>query len=322
VTETTLSVSAPMMGWDLLVEVETASASRDVGSDSFANLVSPGWFQTLGTRLIEGRAFSPVDNASATPVVIVNEAFVRQFFDGAVGGAVGRTVTIRGMEPDALPRTVVGVVADALWSLRDPVPPGLYVPLAQADQESLELRLDEQGLTLGVRASAETPAALRRDVTAAIGRVDPRLMLTFRSPAEHISASLAQERVIALVSGFFAVLALALAAVGLYGVTACAVARQRTEIGVRLALGGAPAEVMRLVLTRIARLVGGGALAGVAASVWLSSFLSALLYGVEPRDAATLGVAVLTVAAVAGLAASIPAYRASRIDLAHCFRFE
>src|SRR5688572_2178879 len=323
VTETTLSVSAPMMGWDLLVEVETApAASRDVGSDSFANLVSPGWFRTLGTRLIEGRAFSTVDSAVAPPVVIVNEAFVRQFFGGAVVDAVGRTVTIRGMEPDEIRRTVVGVVADALWSLRDPVPPGLYVPLAQADEESLELRLEEQGLTLGVRASGETPAALRQDVTAAISRVDPRLMLTYRSPAEHIRASLAQERVIALVSGFFAILALALAAVGLYGVTACAVARQRTEIGVRLALGGAPAEVMRLVLTRVARLVGGGALAGVAASVWLSSFLSALLYGVEPRDAATLGAAVIMVAAVAGLAASIPAYRASRLNLAHCFRFE
>jgi putative ABC transport system permease protein len=321
VTETTLSVSAPMMGWDLLVEVDTGQATgADAGSDSLANIVSPGWFHTLGTRLVTGRDFSATDGPDAAPVVIVNEAFARQFFGR--GEAVGRTVTIHGMGPDPIKRTIVGVTADALWSLRDPVPPGLYVPIAQADEQSLERRVEEQGLTLAVRGAASDPRMLKDCVTAAIAAVDPRLMLTFRSPAEHISASLTQERVLAVISGFFALLALALAAVGLYGVTAYAVARRRTEIGIRLALGGAPAEVMRLILTRVALMVGGGVLAGVLASAWLSSFLSVLLYGVEPRDAVTLVGAVLALAAIAGLAASIPAYRASRLNLARCLRFE
>jgi ABC-type antimicrobial peptide transport system permease subunit len=121
-------------------------------------------------------------------------------------------------------------------------------------------------------------------------------------------------------SGFFGALALLLAAVGLYGVTAYAVARRRTEIGIRIALGAAPACVVRLVLSRLAALVGLGVLIGAALSVWTSTFVASLLYGLEPRDPATLVGAAATLAAVGGLAGWLPAWRASRIDPAQVLR--
>jgi ABC-type antimicrobial peptide transport system permease subunit len=138
--------------------------------------------------------------------------------------------------------------------------------------------------------------------------------------AEQVDASLAQDRLVAMLSGFFGGLALLLAALGLYGVTAYAVARRRTEIGIRMALGAAPAGVVRMVLTRVSRLVGAGVLVGAAISLAASTLIGSLLYGVEPRDPLTLAGAALTLAAVGGLAAWPPAYRASRVDPAEVLR--
>jgi putative ABC transport system permease protein len=316
VSDATLSVSAPMTGWDLLVEVEAghASTSRPGGAvnDSLANIVSPGWFRALGTPLVAGRDFTVEDGPEAAAVVVVNEAFARQFLGG--GLPLGRTIVIRGMGPHTPPRTIVGIAGDALWSLRDPVPPILYVPLAQADQEALELRVKEQGLTLGIRARRGATTALTTRIVEAVGHVDPGLTLTFRSPAAHITASLTQERITAVLSGFFGVLALALAAVALYGVTGYAVSCRRAEIGIRLALGGTPMAVARLVLGPLWRLVGIGVTAGALASVVLAPLVSGLLYGIGPRDALTLSAATFLLAAVAALAAWIPAYRASSIN--------
>ncbi len=322
VAEATLSVSAPMTGWDLLVEVEAGQSPSDSvdSNDSLANIVSPGWFRALGTPIAAGRDFTDRDGKDAPPVVVVNEAFGRQFLRG--GSALGRTITIRGMGPETTPRTVVGVAADALWSLRDPVPPILYVPLAQADDESLELRVEEQGLTLGVRAEGGSPELLTKGIAAALSNVDPQLTLTFRSPARHITASLTQERVIAIISAFFGVLALALASVGLYGVTGYGVSCRRTEIGVRLALGGTPLAVARLVLAPLWRLVAAGVAAGLIASVVLAPLVSALLYGVGPRDVLTFSAAVVLLSAVAALSGWIPAFRAVRVNPIAALRSE
>jgi hypothetical protein len=313
VAAATLSISAPMTGWDLLVEVTTSGSGRAESGDSLANIVTPGWFRTLGTRLVAGRDFDEIDRRDADPVVVVNEAFARQFLRGA--SPLGRTIAIDGMGTEPRPRRIVGIAADALWSLRDLVPPILYIPLAQADDAALEARLREEGLTLAVRVEGRQPEALQREIAAAIAALDPTATLTFRSPAEHIAASLTQERLLAQLSTFFGLFALVLACAGLYGVTAYTVSRRQTEMALRLALGGTPGSVVGGALLEAVGLVAGGVAAGAAASLLLAPLASALLYGVEPRDALTLASAAALLALVTLAAVFTAARRGLRLDL-------
>jgi ABC-type antimicrobial peptide transport system permease subunit len=138
--------------------------------------------------------------------------------------------------------------------------------------------------------------------------------------ADQVTASIAQDRLVAMLSAFFGGLALLLAGLGLYGVTAYAVALRRAEIGIRMALGARPTGVVLLVLSRVSKLVAAGVLAGAAISLSASAFVASLLYGIEPRDPLTLVGAALTLAAIGGLAAWLPAYRASRVDPAEVLR--
>jgi ABC-type antimicrobial peptide transport system permease subunit len=173
-------------------------------------------------------------------------------------------------------------------------------------------------ITVNIRASAGSPALLARSVAASIARVNPQLTVTFRPLADQVDDSLARERVLATLAGFFGGLALLLAALGLYGVTAYAVTRRRTEIGIRMALGAAPAGVVRLVLSRVTMLI--GVLVGAGISLWASKFVASLLFGLEPRDPLTVLGAIATLAAVGGFAGWLPAWRASRIDPADVLR--
>jgi putative ABC transport system permease protein len=175
-------------------------------------------------------------------------------------------------------------------------------------------------VTISVRSSAGSPMLLARGVSAALTAADRDLVFTFRPMTDQVSASLTQERLIALLAGFFGALALLLAGLGLYGVTSYAVSRRRTEIGIRMALGAAPGSVVHLVLARVSILVGIGVLAGAGVSIWASTFVGTLLYGLEPRDPATLVMAAAVLAAVGAMAGWIPAHRASRIDPAEVLR--
>jgi putative ABC transport system permease protein len=144
--------------------------------------------------------------------------------------------------------------------------------------------------------------------------------VAFEPLAQQVDESIAADRVLAILSGFFGAVALLLAGLGLYGVTAYAVARRRTEIGIRMALGAAPADVVLMVLSRVSRLVGLGVLAGAGLSVWASTFVASLLYGPKPRDPTTLVGSAILLAAVGALAGWLPAWRASRIDPADVLR--
>ena len=171
------------------------------------------------------------------------------------------------------------------------------------------------------RAAARgSPARLTKSIVAAIAGVSPRLAVTVHPLTKQIDDSLAQERVVAMLAGFFGALALLLAGLGLYGVTSYAVSRRRTEIGIRMALGAAPASVVRLVLSRVTLLVGIGVLVGAGVSVWASKFVATLLYGLEPRDPVTLVAAALVLGTVGAAAGWLPAHRASRIDPAEVLR--
>src|SRR6185295_17874655 len=142
-------------------------------------------------------------------------------------------------------------------------------------------------MSISVRAQSGPPALLARGVAAAIGDVNHDLALTFRPLADQVNASLTQERLVALLSGFFGALALLLAGLGLYGVTSYAVTRRRAEIGIRMALGAAPSGIVRLVLARVTLLVAFGVAVGAPVSVWAARFVASLLYGLEPRDPVT-----------------------------------
>jgi ABC-type antimicrobial peptide transport system permease subunit len=208
-------------------------------------------------------------------------------------------------------KTIVGVVGDATYNgLRGDAAPVEYSPLAQFDWPG--------GLspntTISVRASAGSPMLLARGLASALTAVDHDLVFTFRPMTDQVSATLTQERLIAMLAGFFGALALLLAGLGLYGVTSYAVSRRRAEIGIRMALGAAPGRVIRLVLTRVTLLVGSGVLVGAGVSIWTSRFVATLLYGLQPRDPVTLIGAAIVLGAVGAAAGWLPAYRASRID--------
>lgn len=216
--------------WQFAVEAINGIKRDDKpGSRSvFVNLVSPQWFETFGTRVIGGRDFTAADRLGAPPVVIVNEAFARKFTNGQ--NPVGaRVMEMSFPNNPAIESEVVGYVKDAVYrSLRDPVPPTMYLAIAQRKEPPF-------GISISVNGN---------------------LSLTFRPLAEQVNNAITQERVVAMMSGFFGGLAVVLAGLGLYGVTSYAVSRRRTELGIRMALGAAPAGVIALVLRRVGLLVG------------------------------------------------------------------
>ena len=263
--------------------------------------------------MIAGRDFNEGDRVGAPDVAIVNEAFARKFIGG--GDPIGHRVRepLRPSTPTP-ERQIVGYVADAAYrSLREPVPATMYVPFPQN-------ATPPSSTSISVRAAGGSPLLLTNALTSELTRVNPGVSITFRGLSDQVDAALTQERLVAMLSGFFGGLALLLAGLGLYGVTSYAVSRRRTEIGIRMALGAAPAGVVALVLRRVGLLVGVGIALGAGVSLWASRFVSALLYGLQPRDPMTIVGAILILATIGALAGWIPAVRAARIDPARVLR--
>jgi predicted permease len=303
------------MGWNTMISTPEIASLPDKDRMVWFNGISPDYFRTYGTRLIAGRPFTSHDGKGSAPVAIVTEAFVRQYIKK--GQALGRTFSAEmGGPGKQISMEIVGIVEDAAYrSLRDEKPPTAYIPFGQMGDDFVRPNV------LAVRAgSGIAPASLAKSLVEAIGRVDGSLSLTFRPLREQVDAQLVRERLVAVLSGFFGVLALVMAGVGLYGVTAYAVNCRRTEIGVRMALGADATRVVRLVLGRVAWLVGIGVAVGLLLSVWAAKFVTTLVYGLEPRDVVTLAAASMVLALVGGVAAWLPARRASRIDPAEVLR--
>ncbi|OFW21637.1 MAG: hypothetical protein A3G21_14665 [Acidobacteria bacterium RIFCSPLOWO2_12_FULL_66_21] len=309
------SAVTPVSGntWQFSIELPGKPPLPRERRGTYVNVVSPDFFRTLGTRILAGRDLGAADSASAPAVALVNQRFVRQFFGGEQ--PLGQKVRLPGRpNRPAVDLEVVGLVEDAVYrSLRSPVPPTLYVALAQ--QRDLG-----PGMSISVRSATRSPALLTRPVAAALMGVDPDAALTFQPLAAQVNNSLVQERVVAILSAFFGGLALLLAGLGLYGVTAYAVGRRRAEIGVRMALGSTPGAVVRLVLARVAVLVAIGIAAGTGLSLWLSRLVASLLFGLEPREPLTFVFAAVVLGSVGALAGWLPARRASHIDPARVLR--
>ena len=175
-------------------------------------------------------------------------------------------------------------------------------------------------ICLSIRAAKGSAARLARPLVAALTGVNGDLVITLRTLEDQVAAMIVRERVLASLSAFFGGLALLLAGLGLYGVTAYTVSRRRSEIGIRIALGARPGGIVTLVWQRAVLLVTIGIALGLGVSFWLSQFVGPLLFGLEPRDPLTFGSSMAVLAVIGGLAAWLPARRASRIDPAVVLR--
>jgi putative ABC transport system permease protein len=185
----------------------------------------------------------------------------------------------------------------------------MYVPVAQRAPETFW-----PTVVLTINAAPGQRAAVERDVGAALTRADPPIAFTFGTFDQLVEATVTQERLIAMLSGFFGGLALLLAAVGLYGVVSHGVRARQTEIGLRMALGADPSSITRLVFERVGLVIAAGVALGLAASLWAARFVEALLFRLEARDPLTLAGAAAVLVAVGALAAWMPARRAARLD--------
>ena len=285
---------------------------EDTRKRVWRNATTPGWFETMGMPLLSGRDFNDRDRVGGPPVAVVNEAFARRYLPGQQ--PIGQTLRV---DSDNGPRyEIVGVVADAVYTTpRDGMLPQLYVPLAQR-----EARDWNSYAVLTIKAVSGQRGLVERDVATALTRAEPTVVFTSRTFDQMIDATATQERLVAMMSGFFGALALLLAGLGLYGVVAHAVSARRREIGLRMALGALPAGVVRLVFRRVGVLIVAGLALGLAGSWWAARFISPLLFQVESRDPTTFAGTAAVLVAVGVLAAWVPARRAARLDPATVLR--
>jgi predicted permease len=257
--------------------------------------------------VVSGRAFDDRDDASAAKVVIVNGPFARRYWPGQ--DPLGRTVRIAGES-----HRVIGVVREIKYvSVTEDPRPYVYVPLAQNYMPQV---------TLHVRSSGDASAEQRR-VRAAVRRVDAALPLFDVRPLQtQIDVSLGAFAIATLFLGAAGVQALLLAAIGIYGVVSFSVAQRTREIGIRVAIGATPAQVLRLIMSQGFALSVLGVVVGAALALASSRILVGMLYGVAPRDPLTLAAVAGSLMAVAIMACWVPARRALRIDPTTALRYE
>ena len=306
VTSAAAVTSAPFAGPNaglVFARADRPAGPREQAPDADYRVVTAGYFATMGTRVLRGRDIAPLDRAGAPPVVLVSETLARRTWPNE--DPLGKAIRID--DPAAGPLyTVVGVVEDARYqSLETPEPrPMMFFSAHARPQRALTIvarGADVGALTAGVR---EAMAAL----DPALPPPAPRAM------EELVGAALATPRFAMALFGIFAAVALLLSAVGIYGVMAYLVRQRMHEMGIRLALGAPARTLVGAVVGRALRLTIAGVVVGLAGSWWLTRVLSALLFGVSATDAGTFAAVALLLTAVAGVAALVPARRATRAD--------
>ena len=266
--------------------------------------VSPAYFTTLGAKLLRGRYFNAGDDASKTPVAIINRAFARRFFPQ--GDAVGARIVEHGTPP--LTIQIVGVVDDVREGpLDEVIPPVLYLPFDQSPDSYFSL----------VVRTSEDERPLVPLLAAAIRDIDPGIVprggMTMTARIED-SQSAYLHRSLAWLVGAFAAVALLVGVVGLYGVVAYSVSRRSREIGIRMALGAQPGSIHRLVLREAGVLIALGIAIGAACSVLTAGLMRGLLFGVRAWDVPTLAAVAGVLALAALLAGHVPARRAASVN--------
>jgi len=279
--------------------------------------VTPGYFSAMSLVLRQGRVLNATDDAKSPRVVVINETMARRFWpnDNPIGKRLALSIeSLRFDRPNAPPtldfeggaREIVGVVADVrAAAIADPAIPAMYVPFAQRPVTDL---------TLAVRTSGD-PLRLIAPIRAAVRALDPDQPLSSTAAmTDIVAASVQQPRDRTTLIGVFAVVALLLAAIGVYGVMAYGVNERTREIGVRVALGAGSADVTRMIIRGALGMTSVGVVLGLVGGFVTSRVLGSLLFGVTPTDVPTFIVAAVVILGVAAVASWLPARRAARVD--------
>jgi predicted permease len=289
-----------------------AGAETIADRGAWTNMITPGYFETFGIALLRGRDFNAGDAANARQVAVINETMARFYFgDRDPIGQVFRFYK----SPDN-PITVVGIARDTYQtSLREPVPRMVYTPLAQEAAPPSRINFEMR--------TAQDPATLMGAARDAVRGVTRSVVLRYvRTMQQQIDASLVRERLLASLAGGFAVLALVLTAVGLYGVMSYHVSRRGREIGIRMALGARRASVLWQVLRQALVVSIAGIALGIVAALLTTRYLSTLLYGLSARDPLTFAGVAVVLLVTALTAGFFPAHRAATLDPVRAIKAE
>jgi len=311
----------PLSGnqWSNIVTVPGHPTPSGTDPDTLLNWVTPGYFETMRTSLLEGRAFDARDSATSTPVVVVNQLLARRYFgsrspigqDLMVGTAQSGT-----REMLKQPLEIVGVVQDVKYtSLNEEPAQEAYFPLSQ-----IRKNISEDS-TFEIR-TAMPPSALIPSIRGAMASVNKPTSLQFTTLKQEADDSVVQEHLMAVLSGFFGSLALLLTTIGLYGAMAYVVTQRTHEIGIRIALGAQQGLILRLIMRDAAVVLGFGISAGLLGSVCITRLVQQFLFGVKPIDPWSLALAVAALVSVSFVACFIPALRAIRVDPMVALKYE
>lgn len=304
-----LALNHPVLaGWTTRFTIEGRPPVAE-GEQEEARIrpVTPDYFRTVGIPVLRGRGLTDQDRGDAPFVLVINEAFARRYFQDE--DPLGKRMTVWRKTGE-----IVGVAQDVKWlGLDQPAPPGWYMPLHY---------MPFAGFNLVVRTSGD-PLGLVPEIRSRIGDLDPALApYNITTLETELGKSVAQQRFNMLLLAAFAVLAMALAAVGIYGVMSYGVSQRTHEIGVRMSLGARQGDVLRDIVLSGLKLTGIGVAAGLVATVFAARTVSSLLFGVGSVDLPTFGAVAVILALVATLASYLPAHRASRVDPVEALRYE
>jgi predicted permease len=306
---------APFSGfsWGQPVHAEGDNSATG-GKAPYFNRAGPGYFATMGTKLLAGREFTDHDDLSAPKVAVVNQTFAKNYFPQK--NPVGHTIRLEGQQgkPDDI-YEVVGLVAETKYNdLREPEPDTVFLSMGQEDR----LR---GGATIVIRGHGSIESLMSAVQSEAL-RVNPHLLLEFRVLSTQIERSVLRESLMANLSVAFGILAACLSTLGLYGVMSYVIARRRNEVGIRLALGATRGSVYRLIALDAGAMLLAGLAIGAAAYLYLAHYAESLLFGLKPTDPLTLVLASGVLVATGIIATLTPAIRAARLDPMTALRSE
>ncbi|MGH8636882.1 MAG: ABC transporter permease, partial [Burkholderiales bacterium] len=302
--------------WGNAITVEGFVPRDGVTPRTFANAVTPAYFDVMQIAVLRGRGFTNDDHEETPRVAVVSQAFARRFFGEA--DPVGRRVGLCSSDPCGAPAgglmEIVGVTEDSKYTdLREEQRPMLYVPFTQTGQNLREIQVRTAG----------DPSAAAATIYRELAAVDRRVAIVGVVQArDRVAASMMAETMIAKLSAAFGLLALALAGIGLYGLVAYMTIQRTGEIGLRMALGAERRDVRRLVLRDTVRLAALGAAIGIPAALAASRLLSNLLYQVGPSDPVAVSLSIVALSCVVIVAGLLPARRAAHVDPANALRAE